>query len=218
MRYFEELYPNGNCKCWKRWRSDGTPDQEFAAFTDGDNNGIRTSYDENGNMIWRESYGNPDGSQDIHETWDEEGTYSIFVVSGDRFVEGRCTYADGGYAVITYDYEAGTVHTIRQRPNDSYDMISDIYSNEPIEGYIEGIGEDGMPFRTEYVDGYKYMQFVDGGTNYAGYTYRETTYYYPSGAIKSEERYFYADGGRVYAEFDENGDITTFEDTTMCDD
>ena len=66
------------------------------------------------------------------------------------------------------------------------------------------------------MDGYKYKEIIDRDTNFLGYTYKQTAYYYSNGQTKSFEQYYYADGGRLYAEYDESGNATYWEDTTEC--
>ena len=101
------------------------------------------------------------------------------------------------------------------------DSIWCISTQLPIEGYTETTYADGTYYYIQWVDGYIYMEIFDGVT-FEGYAYRATLYYYPIGSypnrncVKSSYLYFFADGGHVYTEFDEDGNETVIEDTTNC--
>lgn len=215
--FLEEYFPNGIPKAHKRWNQDGTLIREFTAFTDKNrDNGIITEYDSSGKRISRSTMGNPDGSYDTDEFWDEDGIHYLFAFSDNLLREERYTYPDGGTLVIIYDHESGTKHVRRETSNSSRDLVSSIATDEPIEGYNEYWNEDGTYNRSEWKNGYKYKEISDGWKNVNGYKYRGTTYYYSNGQVKSSERYFYADGGRTYVEFDINGNEIYSEVTTKC--
>ena len=215
----EEYFANGRPKAHKMWYEDGILRREFTAFTDENtDNGILAEYDRSGKPTSRYTTGNPDGSYDTQESWDRDGTHYLFAFSGDLLAEERYTYPDGGTLVITYDHTTDTKHVLRQTSKDTFDIIRSISSDAPIEGYMESILDGGNIHRTEWKDGYKSKEISDGWPNMNGYAYRGTTCYYPNGQVKSAEQYFYADGGRVYFEYDENGNETHSEDTTKCND
>lgn len=218
MGYYAEYYQNGNCKLWKRWHSNGLMDQEFVAFHDGYTpNGISTVYDENGNIHSIDTTGNPDGSPDTSEFWDSDGTRFLCTFQDGMLLSMLYTYTDGNTLLETYDYDAGTVRVTTNRENFSSDMVSSLSTGLYISGYIESTLDDGSYRYTEYADGYMYKEITDGHKNPRGYVYRETTIFYPSGQPMTVETYFYADGGRIYIEYDEDGNTTFFEDTTDCE-
>lgn len=232
MRLCEEFHPNGHVKYLKRWNASGIMTYEFVSFHGEDKqNGIMTVYDDNGNMTSRTVEGNPDGSPAITESWYEEdgGTYVMSIYDAPylaelgedgnpiryaKEVESRYKLGDGTYHNHTFDYEKGTHHVIGYwvSSNTTQDMTRSISTDAPIEGYIEST-IDGIYSRQEWKDGKKTVQLEDG-SNYMGYAVKNTTYYHPNGQVKSFEKYFYADGGRYYAEFDENGNETYLEITT----
>lgn len=215
----EEYFANGCPKSHKLWYADGTIKREYTAYSDDHtHNGITAEYDSSGQLIIRYTTGNPDGSYDTQEMWDDDGTHYLFCLSGELLMEERYTYPDGGTLVIIYDYAAGTKHVRRQTSKDDHDLIRNLHSDAPIEGYIESTLDDGCIHRTEWKGGHKSKEISDGWTNMNGYAYRGVTCYYPNGQIQSSESYFYADGGRVYFEYDENGNEIYSEDTTGCND
>lgn len=214
--FYQEFYPTGNPKNYKRWNDSGVLAQEFSAFHDKDSsNGIIKYYDEQGNLQGLDTFGNPDGSPDTSEIWDADGTHIVTAIADGQPLQVAYTYSDGGFLTETYNYEAGTVHITAQRSQGSWDMISSMETGEFIEGYQEST-VDGIYHRSEYVNGYKSKEIFDGETNPLGYTYKRTTYYYSNGQTKSTESYYYADSGRTYVEFDEQGTTTYWEDTTEC--
>ena len=234
MRYYEEFYSNGYSKNHRTWNSDGVLIREFLSFHGEDpQNGILAEYDNSGTMTSRSTEGNPDGSPAVWEIWTEEngGEYIMYIYEGPymaeldedgnlvkeaRIVEERYTLADGSYHNHTYNYENGTMHTVGYwvNGNATRDMITGIGTDTPVEGYTEST-IDGVYRRQEWKDGAMVLEIQDGA-RVMGYTVRDTTTYYPNGQVKTAERYFYADGGRIYTEYDENGNETYSEVTTGC--
>ena len=214
--FYQEFYPTGNPKNYKRWNDNGMLIQEFVAFHGEDsNNGIIKFYDEQGNLQGLDTFGNPNGSADTSEWWDADGSHSVTTIVDGQPVEATHTYPDGGVLTEIFNYEANTVRVVAQRPQYTCDMISSMETGEFIDGYHESTN-NGIYQRLEYVDGYKCKQITDGAKNPLGYKYKETTCYYSNGQTKTSERYFYADGGRTYVEYDEHGNTTYWEDTTEC--
>ena len=232
-RYYIEYYTNGIIKVYKRWHSNGILAQEFISFHDGDSfNGISTDFDSTtGEMTFRTTEGNPDGSGAIAERWSDEngGEYYVFVYdspylttfdsngqSGEeaKVIEERFERSDRS-GCITYDYEANTMNSVGYNAEGicDYDMISDMTSGARIQGWSESAHEDGYYRREEWKDG-KRAFLIEDGCNYMGYTVKNTTEYYPNGNVKSFERYFYIDSGHYYVEYDENGTETFTEITT----
>lgn len=232
MRLCEEFHPNGHVKYQKRWNVSGIMIYEFVSFHGEDRqNGIATNYDDNGNMTSRTVEGNPDGSLATTESWYEEdgGTYVMSIYDAPylaelgedgnpiryaKEVESRYQLGDGTYHNHTFDYGKGTHHVVGYwvSSNTTQDMTRSIATDAPIEGYIEST-IDGIYSRQEWKEGKKTVHIEDGA-NYMGYAVKNTTYYHTNGQVKSFEKYFYADGGRYYAEFDENGNETYLEITT----
>ncbi|MBO5657006.1 MAG: hypothetical protein J6R94_02355 [Agathobacter sp.] len=232
-RYYIEYYANGIIKIHKRWHNNGFLAREFISFHDGDSfNGISTEFDATtGEMTFRTTEGNPDGSGAIAERWSDEngGEYYVFVYdspylttfdsngqSGEeaKVIEERFERSDRS-GCITYDYEANTMHSVGYNAEGicDYDMISDMTSGARIQGWSESTHEDGYYRREEWKDG-KRAFLIEDGCNYMGYTVKNTTEYYPNGNVKSFERYFYIDSGHYYVEYDENGTETFTEITT----
>lgn len=228
MRYYSEYFPSGEIKCAKQWGTTGLPETEFTVFDGGVGN-IRIFYDTQGNMTSRQVNNNPDGTPDTSESWLEDGTYTkwIFLDPDKGIFEFETHYPDGGYS---WEY----TNPVEDR---SHVIIRDVTSKEgtltngdsttcvstqlPVEGYTESTFADGSYYYIQWVDGYIYKEIYDGVT-FEGYAYRATVYYYLTGsypnrnAIKSSDLYFFADGGHVYTEFDEDGNETLVEDTTNC--
>ena len=224
-RYYNEYYPDGSTKAYKKWHGNGTLIKEFTSFHNKDtNNGVLSEYDSNtGKLKFRTTEGNPDGSPATMEQWTEENggehiveIYNTSYVSDPeaQIVETRYTLDNGAYHYHTYDYEKQTMHTIGYWPenNTKRDMTTTLTTDLPIEGYLEQT-INGVYMRDEYKDGKKTFSISDGGS-YMGYKVKDTTYYYSNGKVKSFERYFYKDGGHYYAEYDEDGNETFSEITT----
>lgn len=216
MRIYEEFYENGVPKKHARWRADGTMESEFTAFhEDTVANGIHTTYDASGNITMRDVTGNPDGSPDKSEYWDADGTYRWNTFRDDYLLQAGYVEADGSTVTETYDYDAGTIHVETQRPNFTGDTFISMTTGDIISGYLESTQNGDYTYH-EYANGVKRKRILDGQVNPLGYSYRETTTYYANGQVHTSERYFYADGGHLYVEFDESGNQTFAEDTTEC--
>lgn len=224
-RFYNEYYPNGNRKAHKKWNGNGTLIQEFTSFHNNDTtNGIDSQFNTTtGELEFRTTEGNPDGSPATVEHWTEEngGEYIIEIYNtsytndpGAQVMETRYTLDTGAYHYHTYDYEKQTMHTIGYWPenNSKRDMISTLTTDIPIEGYTEST-INGIYMRREWKDKKLTSEISDGG-NYMGYKVKDTTYYYSNGNVKSFERYFYKDGGHYYVEYDESGNETFTEITT----
>ena len=232
-RFYIEYFPNGNTKVHKKWNGYGVLSHEFTAFHDKNaQNGISVEYNtDTGEVKFRTTEGNPDGSPATSEQWTEEngGEYIVFIydssyitefgpdgeiVKEATLVEERYTLDSGAYHYHTYDYSKNTMHTIGYWPetNSKRDMITTITTDLPVEGYTEST-IDGIYRREEWKNKKKVSLISDGG-NYMGYKVKDTTYYHSNGQVKSFERYFYADGGRYYIEYDEQGNETFSEITT----
>ena len=230
--YYLEYYENCYRKIYKNWNEDGILVREFTSFHSGDEqNGITTEYDSNGEPSYRTTEGNPDGSNATMEQWTvENGGEHIMSIYDAPYIilvgedgnpmgeaqvqEVRYTLGNGDYHYHIYDYENETMHTIGYwaNSNSKRDMITNLYSDEPIEGYEEST-IDGMHRRVEWKDQKKVLEIQDGAY-YMGYKVKDTSHYYSNGQVKSFERYFYADGGHYYVEYDEAGNETFFEITT----
>ena len=216
MRLYEEFYENGVVKQHLRWRADGTLESEFTAFHESaEANGIHCSYDASGNLTMRDVTGNPDGSPDMSEMWDTDGTYYLNVFQDGMPIKTSYTSPDGSTVTETYDYDAGTIRVETQRLNFIGDTVISMTTGDIISGYLESTQTGNYTYH-EYANGVECKRILDGQVNPLGYTYRETTTYYANGQVRTSERYFYADGGHLYAEFDESGNRTFAEDTTEC--
>ena len=216
MRFYEEYYENGVVKMFTRWRADGTKEADFTSFHESTvANGIHCSYDASGNITMREVTGNPDGSPDMMEMWDVDGTYHLNVFQDGMTIKTSYTSPDGSSVTETYDYDAGTIHVETQRPNFTGDTIISMTTGDIISGYRESTQTGNYTYH-EYANGVECKRVLDGQVNPLGYTYRETTTYYANGQVHTSERYFYADGGHLYVEFDESGNQIFAEDTTEC--
>ena len=223
MRSYNEYDPSGKIKYSKYWRETGLPETELTVFDNGSGN-MRITYGEDGNMTSRSVTGNPDGSADISEFWLEDGTYQKWTYS-DRdkgILEFEEYFPDGSYHKEFQNEEEDWVriinHELKSNGNtNNGDSTWRISTGLPIEGYVENTTDDGIYTYIEWKDSYKYCEIWDGVTSAAGYMRRVTTYFYPNGTTKSGECYYYHDGGRTYYEYDENGNETYFEDTTICE-
>lgn len=228
MLHYSEHFSNGELKYKKTFGSTGLPTYEITVF-EGEVGNIQIMYDNAGNMISRSVNGNPDGSLDTHESWGEDGTYSkwTYIDSNKGIFECEVQYPDGGKSWEHIDPVADQSHIIVQNVTNTEgtltnsDSIWTISTSLPIEGYTESTNADGSYYYIQWVDGYIYKEISEGVT-FEGYAYRATVYYYLTGsypnrnAIKSSDLYFFADGGHVYTEFDEDGNETFVEDTTNC--
>lgn len=216
-RFYEELYPNGNPKSHKMWNESGALVREFEAFHgENNNNGVSIQYDDQGNIQFRDTFGNPDGSPDTSEMWDADGTYHVNKFADGMPVETGYISPDGRSVTEMYDYEAGTIHVISKQGTNYADTVISMETGKIISGVIESTLEDGTYHYTEYLNGYRYKEISDGYANPLGFVYKETITYHPNGQPKTSERYFYEDGGHTYIEFDENGNTTFSEITTEC--
>jgi len=220
-------YDNGNLKSYNRYFENGALQSQFTSFHGNDNdNGTLIQYNESGKMTNRSVMNDPDGSPNTEEAWYDDGTYtkSIIEFAGPdadvlfRISEMLTTRTDGTEIREIFDYDAGTIRIIRTSSNGSSDILADINDTENIiEGYNEStVGN--LFHRVEYKNGYKSLEITDGGTvGYQNYVVRDTVRYYDSSTqIKSSERYFYLDGGRIYTEYDKNGNVTHSERTTSA--
>ena len=224
-RFYNEYYPNGARKASKTWNGSGVLIKEFTSFHNKDNkNGIISEYNATtGELEFRTSEGNPDGSPATSERWTEEngGEYILEIYNTSymtdpnaQVVEARYKLDNGAYHNHTYDYEKQTMHTVGYWPenNTKRDMITTLMTDMPIEGYHERT-LNGVYMRDEWKNHKKTFSISDGGS-YMGYKVKDTTYYHSNGQVKSFERYFYKDGGHYYVEFDEKGNETFSEITT----
>ena len=215
MRIYEEFYENGTTKGFTRWRADGSKEADFTSFhEDAIANGIHQEYDASGNLTMRDVMGNPDGSPNKSEYWDADGTYRWNTFRDDYLLQAGYVEADGSTVTETYDYDAGTIHVETSRPNSIGDTVTSMDTGEILSGYIESTLENGNYHYVEYANGNKYKEILDGQVNPLGYTYRQTTVYYANGQPQRSEQYYYADGGHLYAEYDESGNVIYSEDTT----